>query len=410
MTQTLSLTEARHIVLSAQGFGAKRTFSNSGWPRLAQCIARMGLLQIDSINVLIRSHYLPLFSRVGYYDRSLLDSRAFGVGRRQLFEYWGHEASLLPLDMQPLLRWRMVRALRLEGIYGQIARLVREHPGYIEQVLAEISTRGPLTARDLGVKKQKTAMWEWHEGKIALEYLFWSGQVTTAARRGFERVYDLTERVLPRHIIDLPTPAEADAQRELVRVAAVACGVATAADLRDYFRLPAVAVRRAIAELIETGDLVPVQVENWKQSAYLDAHALHPRQIRATALLTPFDPLIWERSRVQRLFGFHYRIEIYKPQSQRQYGYYVLPFLCDGRLRARVDLKADRAAGILQVLGVYGEAGEKTPGRIIQALTDELRRLAGWLELERIQIKMRGDLAGDLRGSCLRPDRMIDPG
>jgi uncharacterized protein YcaQ len=216
MPQTLSLAEARRIALAAQGFAARRTTASSGWQPMHQAIRRMGLLQIDSINVLIRSHYLPLFSRLGHYDRTVLERRAFASERRELFEYWGHEASLLPLTMQPLLRWRMARAQQLDGMYGQVAALARERPEYIRQVLAEIHTRGPLSARELGSKKQKTGMWEWHDGKIALEYLFWSGPVTTATRRRFERVYDLTERVLPREIIDLPTPSETDAQRELV--------------------------------------------------------------------------------------------------------------------------------------------------------------------------------------------------
>jgi uncharacterized protein YcaQ len=403
-THHLSLAEARRIALVAQGFGARRTAGPAGWRRVHGAVERMGLLQLDSINVLVRSHYLPVFSRLGAYDQAALDARAFAPRRRALFEYWGHEASLLPLDLHPLLRWRMARAERLDGVYGECAGLARDKPGYVAAVLAEVRDRGPISARELGEKGNGGGWWQWHDGKTALEYLFWSGQVTTASRRGFERVYDLTERVLPAELLARPTPPEAEAQRALLRLAARALGVATEADLRDYFRLPAREAKARVAELAEDGALVPAAVEGWRQPAYLDPSfetafspgARAPRRVRGAALLSPFDPLVWERARTERLFGFRYRLEVYTPAPKRRHGYYVLPFLLDERLAARVDLKADRPAGALRVLAAHGEAGIDE-GRVAAALDEELARLAAWLGLERVVLGRRGDLLPALR-------------
>lgn len=394
--ETISLGQARRIALAAQGFGARRAHGSADWRRVRGAIARMGLLQIDSISVIVRSHYLPAFSRVGAYDTAALDTRAFGSRRRELFEYWGHEASLLPLELQPLLRWRMARAERLDGVYGRIGALVRERPDYIAAVLREVETRGPLSARDLGHGKGGGGMWTWSTGKTALEYLFWAGRVTTAGRRRFERVYDLPERALPADVVALPTPAEDEALRKLLQIAARALGVATEADLRDYFRLSAADAKRGVAELVEGGDLLPVQVEGWRQPAYLDPGARLPRRVRGAALLTPFDPLVWERARTERLFGFRYRIEIYVPAAKRQHGYYVLPFLLDERLVARVDLKADRKGGALHVLAAYGEA-DIDAGPVVEALVAELRLMADWLGLARIIVARKGDLSHALR-------------
>jgi len=396
---TLSLAEARRIALAAQGFGARRSGGPAAWRRIGRAIERMGLLQLDSVNVLVRSHYLPAFSRLGPYDRARLDRKAFGPGRRALFEYWAHEASLLPLAMHPLLRWRMAQAERGQGVWDGFWRFARERPAFVKDVLAEIRDRGSLSARDLSNGGRRSGPW-WgrSDGKIALEYLFWTGRVTAATRRGFERVYDLPERALPADILALPTPPEADAQRELIRLAARALGVATEADLRDYFRLPVAVAKRCVAELAAAGALLPVRVEGWKQPAYLDAAARRPRRVRGTALLSPFDPLIWERARTERLFGFRYRIEIYTPAPKREYGYYVLPFLLDEALVARVDLKADRAVGTLRVQAAHGEPGAE-PGGVAEALADEMRRLAAWLDLDRIAVGRRGDLAGALRGA-----------
>jgi len=399
-THHLSLAEARRIALAAQGFGARRgdrpTDGPAGWRRVRGAVARMGLLQLDSINVLVRSHYLPVFSRLGAYDQAALDARAFAPRRRALFEYWGHEASLLPLDLHPLLRWRMARAERLDGVYGDCAGLARDKPGYVAGVLAEVRDRGPIAARELGEKGNGGGWWQWHDGKAALEYLFWSGRVTTASRRGFERVYDLTERVLPAEVLDRPTPPEDEAQRALLRRAARALGVATEADLRDYFRLPAKAAKPRVAELVEAGALVPATVEGWRQPAYLDPEARRPRRVRGAALLSPFDPLVWERARTERIFGFRYRLEVYTPAAKRRHGYYVLPFLLDEALVARVDLKADRPAGALRVLAAHGEAGIDE-GRVAAALGRELAHLAAWLGLERVVLGRRGDLMPALR-------------
>lgn len=360
-------------------------------------IRRLGLLQIDSVNILVRAHYMPLFSRLGAYDRAALDGMAFRRRAGALFEYWAHEASLLPVEQQPLLRWRMERAARNEGIWQGIASIASERRAYVDAVLAEIAARGPLGASQLSEPGSRSGRW-WGraDGKRALEYLFWTGQVTTAARRNFERLYDLPARVLPQAILAAPTPSEADAQRSLTMIAARALGVATAGDLRDYFRLKPADGARAIAALVDTGELAEVTVEGWRHPAYLDPAARVPRRVEAAALLSPFDPLVWERARTERLFGFRYRIEIYTPATKRTHGYYVLPFLWGERLAARVDLKADRAHGTLRVLAAYAEPGlPETTGAA--ALAAELRRMATWLGLARIAVGRRGDLASGLR-------------
>jgi uncharacterized protein YcaQ len=395
VTGALSRSEARRIALAAQGFGARRRPSDPGWRRLRGAIERMGLLQLDSINTVVRSHYLPLFSRLGPYDMATLDAKAFDPRRRALVEYWGHEASLLPLHLHPLLRWRMARAERLEGLYSGIADFVRAKRDYVDGVRDEITRRGPSSARDFNERGAGKGMWDWHDGKTALEYLFWSGQVTAVTRRGFERIYDLTERALPAAILDRPTPPEDEAQRALLRIAARALGVATEADLRDYFRLSSADARARLPELVEDGAVVPVRVEGWRQPAYLDPDARVPRRIEGSALLSPFDPLVWERGRTERLFGFRYRIEIYTPAAKRRYGYYVLPFLLDGHLVARVDLKADRAAGALRVLAAHAEDMVE-PGRVCEALAAELHAMTAWLGLESLAVENRGALAGPL--------------
>ncbi len=394
--RTVSRLEARRIALSAQGFGKPRGKLEPGWRQIRQTIRRMGLLQIDSVNVFARSHYMPVYSRLGGYDRAVLDDRAFDAKRRRLFEYWAHEASLLPFDMQPLLRWRMAQAARGAGIYKSYLPFAKERRDFIEATLHEITEEGPLTARQLrDCGERRGPWWGRRDGKMALEYLFWCGRVTTAARRGFERVYDLTERVLPADILAQPTPAERDAQKALILAAAEAHGIATASDLRDYFRLPASCIRPCIEELVEDGDLLECQVEGWRHVGLLHRKA-RVRRIAGATLLTPFDPLIWERSRTERLFDFHYRIEIYTPAAKRRFGYYVLPFLLDEDMVARVDLKADRQAGILRVLSSHGEAGidgDRVAGRLM----DELRRLTDWLGLEQTKIHKRGDLAAALQ-------------
>jgi len=359
-------------------------------------IERLALHQIDSVNVLVRAHYLPLFARLGAYPRELLDQAAWGPkSKRRLFEYWAHEASLLPLDLHPLLRWRMARAERGIGVWGNVKPFAAEKRAEADALLKRIADEGPLAASDIAETRGQGGWWGWSDTKQALEYLFWSGLITTATRRtSFERVYNLPERVLPRAVLDVPTPTEADAQRALLAYSARALGIATAADLRDYFRLkPADALPR-IAELVEQGTLRPVQVRGWSQPAYLHAEAKIPRRIAGQALLAPFDPLIWERARTERIFGTRYRIEIYVPAEKRVHGYYVLPFLMDGQIVARVDLKADRQAGQLVVQSAHREqdAPDETPSRLMA----ELGLMAEWLGLDEVRIVRKGDLADAL--------------
>jgi uncharacterized protein YcaQ len=392
--ERLSAAEARHTALAAQGLAAPRPQTPPGGRQLRALVDRLGVVQIDSVNVLQRAHYLPAFSRLGPYDISALD-RLSHYAPRRLFEYWGHEASLLPVGLQPLLRWRMERAHA--DAWGGMRRVQQERPELLKRVLEDIRERGPITAGALAADEQPRRTgpwWDWSDVKRSVEFLFWSGEVTSARRRGFERLYDVPERVLPRAVLATPTPAVEDAQRELVRIAARACGVAAERDLRDYFRLPVTEARERIAELVEAGELLPVSVEGWRDPAYLHAQARVPRSATATALLAPFDPLVWERSRVERLFGMRYRIEIYVPAPKRVHGYYVLPFLLGDRLVARVDLKADRQAGVLRVQAAHAEPG--APPETAPALRAELETMAGWLGLGGIAVEPRGDLAAAL--------------
>ena len=368
--------------MRAQGFGERRGNSEPDWWALRRVLKQIGLLQMDSVNVLVRAHYLPAFSRIGPYPRELLD-RASHRAPRKLFEYWGHETSLLPVSLHPLLRWRMERVST--DAWGSVRRIARERPKLIKALLARIREHGPLAASELAENgpQPKGPWWDWSDVKWALAWLFWTGEVTTARRRNFERLYDVPERVLPKQVLDAPTPTVAEAQRELLRIAGRGLGVASEAELRDYFRLPTDETKLRIAELVEEGEFAPVEVEGWgRTQVYLRAEATIPRRISARALVGPFDSLIWERKRVARLFGFDYRIEIYVPAAKRQHGYYTLPFLLGDRLVARVDLKADRAAGVLRVRARHVEKG--APPETGEALDAELTRMAGWLGLEKI--------------------------
>ena len=381
---SLSAAEARRIALAAQGLAGPRPAGAADTAAMLRQIARLGLVQIDSVSAVVRSHYLPLFSRLGPYPRPELDRLAYEGRRRRLFEYWGHEASLLPVATQPLFRWRMARARAGKGIYRGIADFAREQSGFVDRILGEIRDRGPLSAGELAEGgRGEGGWWGWSQGKLALEYLFWSGLVTTGTRRGFERVYDLPERALPRAVLAAPTPEPAAAQRELLGLAARALGVATAADLRDYFRLDVADVPARLAELAEAGELIPVAVEGWRQQAWLHASARPPRRAEACSLLSPFDSLVWERARTERLFGFRYRLEIYTPAHKRIHGYYVLPFLLGDRLAARVDLRSDRKASCLRVLGIHLEAGVDAADVTVR-LRSELRHLADWLGLAEV--------------------------
>jgi uncharacterized protein YcaQ len=399
VTNGLSLAEARRVALAAQGLASPLRGGAANWTRIANAIRRMNLLQIDSVNVLVRAHYVPIFSRIGAYDRAALDARAFTNRRRQLFECWAHEASLLPLDLHPLIRWRMERARNGKGTYGSMSRFAGEERAYLRGVLDFVTRHGPTAAGDLpDGGKSSGGWWGWSKGKLALECLFDQGLVTTATRRGFERIYDIPERVIPADVLALPTPSERDAIRMLISLSARALGIATASDLRDYFRLPLAEGRQAVLDLVEDGTLTPISVEGWKQQAYLDSGAPLPRRAGGSALLSPFDPLVWERSRAERLFGFTYRIEIYTPAHKRKYGYYVLPFLMGDRLAARVCLKADRQAGILRANAVHAEPHAE-PKAAAAALAAELQRMAGWLGLGRVAVGRRGDLAVELKAA-----------
>jgi uncharacterized protein len=395
----LSAAQARRIALGAQGFADPRPTGRVDARHLRRVIARLGVLQIDSVNVFCRTHYMPLFSRLGPYPREALDrltAHTAGPVRREMFEYWAHEASLVPVELQPLLRWRMERA-QAEA-WGGMRRIARDNPHLLDEVLSLVREHGPIRAGETGVARparRPGEMWNWHDGKVALEFLFWAGRVTAARRINFERLYDLPERVLPPKVLAVPTPSVDAAQRELVRIAAAAYGVSTEPDLRDYFRLPHADSKARVAELVDAGELVPVDVEGWSAPAYLWPAARRPRRITARALLSPFDSLIWFRERTERLFGFRYRIEIYTPAPKRVYGYYVLPFLLGEALAARVDLKSDRQAGVLRVQGAYLEDGAD-PYYVAGELAQELTTTAQWLGLSGVEVMPRGDLAPDL--------------
>lgn len=375
--EQVGLPLARRIALAAQGFGAKRPVTPTP-ADLRRTIERLNLHQIDSVNVLARAHYLPAFSRLGAYDRGDLDRLAWGPKRqRKLFEYWAHEASLLPFDLYPLLRWRMAQADRGEAGWGRMRIYATERRGEAMALLDRIRAEGPLAASDFESHKGQSGWWEWSDTKRALEWLFWAGHITTATRRGsFERVYDLPARVIPKEVLERTSPSDADAHRSLIERAAAALGIATDAELRDYFRQSPDEARPAIHALAEDGVLIPVAVPGWRH-AWLHRGARRPRKIDARALLAPFDPLIWERGRTERLFGFRYRLEIYVPAEKRLHGYYVLPFLLGDRLVARVDLKADRQAGRLIIQSVHLEPG--APGHTQDALRLELDGMERWL-------------------------------
>ena len=391
--EQVSNRQARRIALAAQGFADPRPKGAVDARHLRRVLSRTSLLQIDSVNIFARAHLMPAFSRLGPWPVALLDDLAFG--RRELFEYWGHEASFLPVELHPLLRWRMARAEGLEEGWGGPLRVFRERPDFVAGLVRRLEDEGPSGAGALrDAPRGKGSWWAWDDVKRGLEYLFWSGRVTTARRtNGFERIYDLTERVLPSQVLALATPSREDAQRELTRIAARAHGLATAKDLRDYFRLRPAEGLAAVQALVEEGALIPVVVEGWRDVGYLWPGAASPRWVRRSALLSPFDPLVWERSRTSRLWDVDYRIEIYVPAPKRVYGYYCLLFLHDEAIRARVDLKADRKAGVLRVLAAWREGD----GEVAPALAAELRQAAAWQGLDDVVVEPRGDLAAELR-------------
>ena len=389
---SLSRAQARRVALVAQGFRdprhtvpTMRTFNRT--------LARTGVLQIDSVNVFQRAHYMPLFSRMGRYDTELL-RRAAERRPRRIVEYWAHVAAFMPVDLWPYMGHRMARYRE----QGHAWMGLPERRELVASLIAEIRDRGASTSRDLDdglPRKREHWGWNWSETKKALEYLFLAGELAVAGRNtAFERLYDLPEHVVPAQHLHAAVPSKAEVAIELVRRAAVSHGVGTEQCFRDYYRMGSPAARPAVAALVESGELLPVRVEGWDRPAYLHRDARLPRRVDARALLSPFDPVVWERARTEALFGFRYRIEIYVPEPQRIHGYYVLPFLLGDSLVARVDLKADRQGSVLMVKGAYAEPG--APAETAAELAAELEEAAAWLCLATIVVEPRGDLAGEL--------------
>ena len=397
--QTLSRQQARRIALAAQGFKDPRHTSPT-MRTFSRTLARTGVLQVDSVNVLQRAHYMPVFSRIGPYDTELLH-RASEKAPRRMVEYWAHVQALMPVELWPHMRFRRDSYRSQRGKWGFTA-----DPSLEPAVLDAVRQRGPVTARELdtefsGPRTREHWGWNWSDARKVLDYLFLVGDVAIEGRsRQFEVRYDVPERVLPRAVLDAPEPTPQESALELVRRAARSHGVATGACLADYYRMrylpasgpePVPHAREAIATLVDAGEVEPVRVAGWERPAYLHVDARKPRRVAARTLLSPFDPVVWERTRTEALFDFHYRIEIYVPKPQRQYGYYVLPFLLGDRIVARVDLKADRAGRRLLVHGAYAES--TAPAETAEELSLELRRLAGWLDLDDVVVADRGDLA-----------------
>jgi uncharacterized protein YcaQ len=396
VVQTLSPALARRVALAAQGFGPPAPAA-PGIRQLGSLVQRLALLQIDSVNVFERSHYLPAFSRLGAYDKAQLDRLSSGRNPR-LTEYWVHEASLIPVDDWPLFRWRM-QEFR-DKAAADDSHWSRANGPMLDWLRAELAANGPMPASAIehDANKRSGPWWGWSDVKIGLETLFRWGDVVSAGRQRFERVYALPEQVFPTSLLDRDVPA-ADAHRALIARAARAHGIGTVSDLADYFRLRTAPARAAIADLEDAGELIPVQVPGWGRNgapgaAWLHRDARLPRRIDAAAVLSPFDPVVWERARAERIFGFHYRIEIYTPKEKRQFGYYVLPVLVGDTVVGRVDLKNDRQAGVLRVQASWAEAG--APADTAARLAEVLRRTASWQGLERLEVVPRGTLADAL--------------
>ena len=381
---SLSIADARRIALAAQGFDTARPQTKATQRHVDALISRLGVIQIDSVNVLVRSQELPLFARLGNHDRKAIPK---ATEQQKLFEYWGHEAAHLPVDLHPLFRWKMDAARTGKVTHWGLTSFYEENKAFVKRILKHVEKNGSTTSRELSTRTEKKGTWwDWDEAKVALEYLFLTGELMSRGRGSdFARIYDTPERVLPQRIIDAPTPSEHEARKQLLVRSAVAQGVATASDLADYYRQKLATVKPLIAELVEEGELREVAVDGWTEKAFVYRNAKLPKQLHATALLSPFDSLVWCRPRNERLFDFHYRIEIYTPKEKRKFGYYVLPFMMNGEMVGRVDLKADRAKGILQAHSVHTEKGVKR-SVINEALNAELAAMATWLGLEQVQI------------------------
>jgi uncharacterized protein YcaQ len=380
----LSIADARRIALAAQGFDTARPKTKATQRQVDALISRLGVIQIDSVNVLVRSQELPLFARLGNHDRNAIPK---ATEAQKLFEYWGHEAAHLPVEIHPLFRWKMNAARTGKVTHWGLTSFYEENKAFVKRTLKHVATNGPTTSRELSTRTEKKGTWwDWDEAKVALEYLFLTGQLMSRGRGSdFARIYDTPERVLPQRIIDAPTPSEHVARKQLLVRSAIAQGVATTSDLADYYRQKLATVKPLIAELVEEGELHTVAVDGWTEKAFVHRNAKLPKQLHATALLSPFDSLVWCRPRNERLFDFHYRIEIYTPKEKRKFGYYVLPFMMNGEMVGRVDLKADRANGALLAHSVHTEKGVKRSA-INDVLSAELDAMANWLGLEQVQI------------------------
>lgn len=411
MSITLSLSEARRLAVASQGFGSRPATPSVG--HLRKLAARLHAFQIDSVNVLARAHYVPAFARLGPYPMDALDALAYR--KRELFEYWGHAACLLPISLYPLVRYRMHTEQTQEYMRS-------ERGASMAKVYAEVAERGPIAAAELSNPGKRSGnWWGWGDGKATIEHLYNSGLVAIAGRRGFERLYDIAERVIPRAALDASPPPREEAMKQLICLGAKAYGVGTFGDITGYLmidgwrdRLPSgpywerpkgpegrrakPIAKRLVSELVDEGRLLPAQVDGWREPAYIHPGVRVPRSVHAIALVTPFDSLVWERSRMERLFGMKYTIEIYTPEPKRVYGYYVFPFLLGDTLVARCDLKADRQRKVLMVQSAFLEPGQDAR-HVVPGLTGELRQMQAWLELDRIEVAERGDLAAKLRRS-----------
>jgi len=416
MSVALSQPEARRLAIASQGFG-KRS-AKPPLARLRALVARLYAFQIDSVNVLVRAHYVPAFARLGPYPMDALDTLAYRT--RELFEYWGHAACLLPNELYPLVRYRMEKHTAVAEEYMR-----SERGAGLARVYAEVAERGPITGGELSNPgKSSGRWWGWSDGKARLEYLYDAGLLAIAGRRGFERLYDIRERVIPQAVIEMPIPAREDSMKQLICLGARACGVGTFTDIVRYLdvdgwrdRLPPgpywewrkdrrrrakPIAKRLVSELVEEGRLLPVRVDGWKDHAYLDPTARVPRCVDTRALVTPFDSLVWERDRIERLFGMRYTIEMYTPPPKRIYGYYVCPFLLGDTLVARLDLKADRERRVLMVRSAFLEPNQRARD-IVSNVTEELKLMQMWLKLDSIEVHDRGDLAKVLVRACARP-------
>jgi uncharacterized protein len=402
-SSTVSAAAARRMALAAQGFNRAKPTGRVDRRHVRRLFEELSLIQIDSVNVLVRSQELPLFARLGSHDRSLLPSM---TDDGELFEAWAHEASHLPVALHPLLRWRTASAA--EHVWPGIRELSKAQPTFVAKVLDTVRERGAVVAGDMKTRTgPKGSWWDWDHGKLALEWLFRSGQLAARRRANdFARVYDIPERMIPADVLAAPTPSRRDAHKELLVRSARSHGIGTAKDLIDYFRLNSPEATPLLAELVEEGRLLQVTVDGWSKPAFAHPDAAKPRRVDTRALLSPFDPIVWERDRAERIFGFRYRIEIYVPQPKRVYGYYVLPFLLGDELVGRVDLKADRAAGSLLVQSAWHEPGHETPD-VAEELAAELASMATWLGLDRVVVTGRGDLGPLLKRVTFPPARSL---